>query len=530
MSQRAAIYARVSSDEQRGNYSVPTQVQEAIRHVEHSGYSLVGNQFVDPDSGRDAGDGHGSVAAYVDDFTSREINRPALDAALDFLEAVGFDVLVVHSLDRLARDPYIRQTLEIDLRERGASVEYVLGNYEASPEGEVRKDLDATFAKWENLKRVERSLRGKRGKAKRGKFVAGRPPFGYELDSEARGGLAVVESEADVVRRVFELYARDGLSIRATAELLTDEGVPSPTGRPTWGKSTVSKILRNETYAGTNHYNKHKRNGKTQELRAREKWIPIVTTPIVEPSLFREVQERLRRNAAVRRREPQRFYLLGGMIFCPDCGRPYACQTQKAGRHRRKTDAPSYRHRAREGHCRNRMISARKLDPAVWNRIVEVLLDPDNLRRGYQENLDQQTARQKRQRRRLEILERARLKHDQKRSNLMVAYLDPDLQLTKAEFLQQRELIDREIESVDREIGRLTEELAVVEVPPELETIDAFAGIVRSQLEDHGDLTRQEKRRILELLHVRVFIPEEGELWLEGWFEPPRKRQSTTLR
>jgi site-specific DNA recombinase len=170
MSKRAVIYARVSTDMQRDNFSIPTQIAECINYAKSKKYTLLGNQFVDPQTGRDvAADFPFAIPAYVDDFTSRELSRPSLDATIYFLEAYGFDVVIVHALDRLARDPYIRQTLEREFNKRGARVEYVLGGYDESPEGEVRKDLDATFAKWENTKRVERSLRGKYRKAQSGK-------------------------------------------------------------------------------------------------------------------------------------------------------------------------------------------------------------------------------------------------------------------------------------------------------------------------------------------------------------------------
>ena len=176
------------------------------------------------------------------------------------------------------------------------------------------------------------------------------------------------------------------------------------------------------------------------------------------------------------------------------------------------------------------MISARKVDPVVWDRIVEVLLDPDNLRKGYEESLEQQQATTKRQRRRLETVERARHKLEQKGANLMAAYLDPDLQITKSEYLQQRAAIDDEVGTLEDEIESLLELLASVEVPPEYETIKAFADEVRDQLEGEDDLTPQDKRKILELLHVQVFIPDDGELWLEGWFESPSEWQSTMSR
>ena len=150
------------------------------------GYTLVGDRFVNPDDGRDADQG---IPAFVDDFTSTELHRPGFDACLNYLDRFGFDVLLVHAIDRLARDPFNRQVLEREVNARGARVEYVLGNYDEFPEGEVRKDLDATFAKWENAKRVERSNRGKKRKAEMGKFVGGKTSYGYKLNKEAPEGL-----------------------------------------------------------------------------------------------------------------------------------------------------------------------------------------------------------------------------------------------------------------------------------------------------------------------------------------------------
>src|SRR6266496_254313 len=182
MSLRAAMYPRVSTDVQRGNYSIPSQVKDMVRYAEERGYVLVGDRFIDPVTGQDTSKVDGAIPAYVDDYTGTELSRPGLNACLAFLQSTGFDVLIAHSIDRLARDPFFRQTIEREVASLGARVEYVLGNYDESPEGEVRKDLDATFAKWENAKRVERSNRGKKRKAEMGKFVSGRAPYGYRVD------------------------------------------------------------------------------------------------------------------------------------------------------------------------------------------------------------------------------------------------------------------------------------------------------------------------------------------------------------
>ena len=256
MSKRAVIYGRVSTDLQRDNYSIPSQVAECLKYVKQRGYSLVGDQYVDPETGLDTTGGNGATPAYVDDYTSRELSRPSLDAAISYLETVGYDVLVVYALDRLARDPYIRETLEREFIARDAKVEFVLGDYEDTPTGEVRKDLDATFAKWENAMRVERTNRGKLRKAESGLFVTGITPYGYVRDDNALGGLAVDEEQAEVVRWIFKMYAEDGLSINAIVDKLNEENVPAY--NDTWAKTTVIRLLKNTLYIGKLYYNRTK--------------------------------------------------------------------------------------------------------------------------------------------------------------------------------------------------------------------------------------------------------------------------------
>jgi len=60
----------------------------------------------------------------------------------------------------------------------------------------------------------------------------------------------VVESEASVVRMVFEMYTKQQLNIRATAPLIEQHGIPTRTGKPWWERSTVWGILRNPSYQG----------------------------------------------------------------------------------------------------------------------------------------------------------------------------------------------------------------------------------------------------------------------------------------
>jgi len=522
MSKRAAIYARVSTDDQRDNYSIPTQIDACLRYVERQGYALVGDHFVDPDTGRDTVAAQSTaIRAYVDDYTSLELSRPALNAAMQFMQTVGFDVLVVHAIDRLARDSYIRQTLERDLEAAGAKVEYVLGNYEDTPEGEVRKDLDATFAKWENAKRVERCNRGKRRKAETGLFVAGRAPLGYVIDRDAPGGLAVDESSAETVREIFRMYVIEGRSIREIRTALTERGESTALGNDSWAKSSIRRILGNTVYVGCAFYNKHKRNGGRLELRDREEWIKFETTPIVEQWLFDEAKRKLAENRKVSRRQPKRFYLLGSMVVCGICGRPYLSQTAKAGKNRRKHEAQSYRHRKSQGHCCNHQVSARRLEPIVWEEISGLLLDPAKLRIGYQASLAEHEKAKARQRAILTKQRKTAGTLEQKLRNLTDAYIDPDIGMTKNEYVEQREQIERQLLAAKEAIQHSERELAETPHPVDIETMESFAARVRRVMGDDNKLTPEKQRKVLEMLHVKVVMKPDRDFKIEGWFGPP---------
>lgn len=525
MSKRAVLYARVSQDTQRDNYSIPTQIAACAQYAKENGYRLVGAQYVDAETGKDARPGPGTICAYADDHSGTELLRPGVLAMLDFLREQGADAVIVLSLDRLARDPYIRMTLEREIQDTGARVIYVQGSYSDTPEGEIHKDLDAAFAKWENLKRVERSKRGKVGKAQRGLFPAGSAPYGYEIDKTAPGGLKVNPSESAVVKRIFTLYD-EGNTLRSIARRLNAEGIPSPRGAR-WSNATLHVILRNETYAGRAVYNKTmtftvgdgitKPKRYRQAKRKREEIIDIPVTAIVDGVLFERVQARLSHNREAIRRRPRRFYLLSGMVFCERCGKRYTVQTETARRNCTK-EIRSYRHRQEDGHCSDHMISARKLEEPVWQGIVNILLDPVKLATGYELSLAEQRARLAHATEHLETLRQSVAKLDKRKRSFQIMYADGDI--TRAEYLDMCAEVDRERNTLTGQIAELERELANVPTESELADLQAFTDAIGSYLAQ-DDIPGEERRAILEKMQVKVFIgADHTKATVTGIFQP----------
>ena len=520
MTQRAVIYARVSTDMQRDNYSIPSQIKEILTYAKARGYSLVGNQYVDPEAGKDIVKSKTAIPAFVDDYTSRELSRPGLDAALLFLENTGYDVLIVQALDRLARDPYFRQTIEREFTARGARIEYVLGNYEETPEGEVKKDLDATFAKWENAKRVERCNRGKKRKAEMGKFVAGIAPFGYRIDPTSAGGLSIYEPEANIVRMAFSLFVESRLSLNQVVNELDNQDVATYYQNTTWAKSSVHRMLVNTTYAGHFFYNKHKRQGKQIIKRDQSEWIRIDCSPIIDLDTFMTAQDLIEHNKEYMRKMPKRFYLLTGMVTCADCKKAYITQTVKAGRNRRLNDMPVYRHRISQGHCSNKYISGGVLEPLVWDRVVGILLNPASLREGYEQNVEQEKQKQARQIKHLDTLQTAIEKLKQKKNKLQAIYLDPDIGMTKTEYLEQKAAIDDQMKAANIEAEKIAIELQRIPSPNDLKNIERLAVKITGALGKDLDISPEDKRRIMQMLNLKVLIFKDGDIKLEGWFAP----------
>ena len=335
------------------------------------------------------------------------------------------------------------------------------------------------------------------------------------------GGLAVVEKEAGIVKWVFESYVKDGLSLYGIVDAL-NQSKAKPYKRGIWQKSTIAHMLVNTVYAGTIYYNKYERKENNLEIRDKAEWIEIKTTGILDPDLFEAAQEKIIQSREYRRKQATRFYMLAGMVVCDACERPYFSQTSKAGKHRRATEAPIYRHRVRQGHCGNKSISARMLEPIIWEKVEALLLDPASLRDGYKQALEHERAANGRQLDLREILYREVGKLEQTQKNLTTAYTDPDVKMTRTEYLEQRTKIQADLKNAASRLKEVEAQLSTLPSLEEYESLERFAEKIKERLTGaEWQPTPANKRRVLELLHTRVYINYSGEGRITGWFGDP---------
>jgi site-specific DNA recombinase len=282
---KVAIYARVSTEKQEKEKTIESQVEELRKFCKKNGFLI--------------------VKEYVDDGWSGEtLARPALDQLRDDASKNLFEVVCIHSPDRLARK-YIYQGLVMEeLKKNGIEVLFLNKQISNTPEDQLLLGVEGLIAEYEKAKILERTRRGKLHKARSGKIIGSIPPFGYTYVKDK--DYVINEGEAEVVRLIFNLYIQLG-SARAVARKLTEIGV-KPRKGIVWRTSTLHKILRNKTYIGTTYYNKtygaepankkrySRRINTTRRLRDKREWIAIKVPAIIDEATFRLAQEKLRRN------------------------------------------------------------------------------------------------------------------------------------------------------------------------------------------------------------------------------------------
>ena len=149
------------------------------------------------------------------------------------------------------------------------------------------------------------------------------------------------------------------------------------------GKSTVQKILTNETYTGVWHWGRTRKTSETTHVeRPRNEWIPMEVPIIIGREQFDAARAQAERNKKGASRNTHRQYLMQGRLVCAVCGMHfrvdwnnrvhgpekghYYCGGQKA------VESRDFKTKI----C-TRFIRQEALDAAVWEHIKGILKDPD---------------------------------------------------------------------------------------------------------------------------------------------------------
>jgi site-specific DNA recombinase len=240
---RLAIYARVSTEEQKEGQTIDSQIAELERFARESGWEI---REIYKDEGWS-----GAVMA-----------RPQLDHLRDDARKGIFQAVLLNDVDRLARDVAHLGVIKRDLERSGVRVIFRKLPSETSPTYNLMVNILGSFAEFEREMIADRTRRGRRHKVEvKKEFLGCIAPYGFryipkEKAADQKGYLELNPDEAHVVKQMFEWVSAEGLSARKVVERLNQTRVPTRMGSPIWWKSSVLRILHCEVYAGRWHYNK----------------------------------------------------------------------------------------------------------------------------------------------------------------------------------------------------------------------------------------------------------------------------------
>jgi site-specific DNA recombinase len=307
---RAAIYARFSTDLQNER-SIEDQFALCRSYAARESMDVV---EVYDDRARSGG----SI-----------MGRDGLLRLMDKARDRTFDVLIVEALDRLSRDMEDLAGIHKRLSFLGIEIRAV-------HEGVVNtvlvglRGLVGQLYREDNAHKVRRGQAGRVGQG----LAAGGVTYGYAPVPGDKGKRIIVETEAEIVRRIFEEYVA-GRTPRDIAHNLNKEGVPPPRGR-VWNASTINGnpqrgigILHNELYSGRLVWNKVRMvknpdSGKRlSRPNAKADWqsTEVPDLAILPRALFEAAQARkIARSRTHPNQQRRPRHLLSGLLRCGACG------------------------------------------------------------------------------------------------------------------------------------------------------------------------------------------------------------------
>lgn len=185
-------------------------------------------------------------------------HRDEFNAMIAACRRGEYDLIVTKSVSRFARNLVDCISLIRELRNQVPPVGVYFETdklYTLSEESELKLSIFATFAQEESQKKSESMNWSLNERFKRGKLLTPEL-FGYRRPRDKVGNyikyakLEIEESEACVVRFIYKAFLA-GYSAEEIAEMLTDIGIPTKSGRMEWKASAIYYILRNERYCGS---------------------------------------------------------------------------------------------------------------------------------------------------------------------------------------------------------------------------------------------------------------------------------------
>jgi site-specific DNA recombinase len=297
---KALLYLRVSSTQQADKdydaegYSLPAQ-RAACQHKAESLEAAVEQEFVER--------GESGTTA----------NRPALQRMLTRLTQGDIRYVIVHKVDRLARNRADDVAIVMAIRQSGATLVSVSENIDETPSGLLVHGIMSSIAEFYSQNLSLEVKKGTTEKAKRG-GTPFRAPIGYVnvreiIDGREIRTIAIDPDRGPLITEAFRLYATGDYSLSELGAILEARGLRGKSTRSTPGRALgtnrLAALLRNPYYIRTLRYA-----GKTYDGRH---------DALTDLPTFQAVQDVLDAQRKSGERNWRHHHYLRGSLYCADC-------------------------------------------------------------------------------------------------------------------------------------------------------------------------------------------------------------------
>ena len=297
----AVIYVRVSTKEQAERdgdpegYSIPAQREACTKKAQSMG-AVVVDEFADRGE------------------SARTADRPELQRMLEFLVANAVTYVIVHKIDRLARNRADDVAINLAIRQAGVQLVSVTENIDETPSGILLHGIMSSIAEFYSRNLANEVIKGSVQKAKSGGTPM-RAPTGYlnvrgMINGQEVRGIEIDPVRGPLMKWAFDAYASGKWTIRTLTDELNDRGLTSTPGPKTpskpLGTSNLQRLLRHPYYIGIVRYRGVLYQGKHE--------------PLVDPETWQRVQELLAARNIAGEKQREHPHYLKGSVYCGNCG------------------------------------------------------------------------------------------------------------------------------------------------------------------------------------------------------------------
>lgn len=381
------------------------------------------------------------------------------------------------------------------------------------------------------------SRRGIRKSAESGNYTGTIPPYGYRKvtveDSRMKSGkrktLEVIPDQAEIVKKIFDLYVNGGMGEKAIVNYLNgdnEEGLSTPSYRGgLWGISSIQRILQNENYTGFTVYGRHTSEVKYNDLnnlmdrgkkliqKPKQEWEKTkfqTHEAIVSKELFDSACEtRLLRGGGERGGRRTFVNVFAKIMFCAECGTAMVTMSSLVRGHRYRYLMCSRRRRIGEKGCSNgKWIPYFEMRDELLNGLVDAIktkletMDINGIR-AINSGLADNGIKKDSSKVEKKLADFRRLLFEVRRSNMLGDITDDQYEYEKA-------LYEKDIASLENELARIeAREKMILDVEKNYaDTQKALKEL--SSLETYDNVERT--RSLIIALLQRIDVSKDGDI------------------